>query len=140
MEGTHVGGVLLLVHLIHVRLVDVGRDGLRGHPIVLRLVHVHHVRGLGEAGGLAAVRDRRRGVGGRHTTLLLLLSLSLRNQPSQHPRRRTRSPIIKTHPSSRRPPRNLIQLFKRSPRNIIFRIPPNHPLCFSSGKEWILIR
>ena len=76
MEGTHVGGVLRLVHLIHVRLVDVGRDGLRGHPIVLRLVHVHHVRGLGEAGGLAAVRDRRRGIGGWHATLLLLLLLA----------------------------------------------------------------
>ena len=49
MEGAHVRGVLLLVHLIHVCLVDMRRDGLRCHPVVLRLlVHVKHIGALGQ--------------------------------------------------------------------------------------------
>ena len=69
MEGVHVLGVLL-VHLIHVGLVDVRRDGLWCHPVVLRLIHIENVGSLGQAGRLRAIRDRRlRGVARRDTTI-----------------------------------------------------------------------
>lgn len=56
--GRHVGRVLL-VHLIHISLIDVRRNVLSWHAIVRRLVHVHQVGSLAEARRLSTERNGR---------------------------------------------------------------------------------